>query len=40
VESHFSKEVEKAEEELELKGGFLKKLARKENKLKGFSGGG
>lgn len=40
AENHFSKEVEKAEEELELKEGFLKKLAREENKLKGFSGGG
>lgn len=39
AESHFSKEVEKAEEELELKEGFLKKLAREENKLKGFSWG-
>ncbi|KAG4423569.1 MAG: hypothetical protein CL912_19325 [Deltaproteobacteria bacterium] len=38
AESHFSKEVEKAKEELELKEGFLKKLAREENTLKGFSG--
>jgi hypothetical protein len=37
AESHFSKEVEKAEEELDLKEGFLKKLAKEENTLKGFS---
>ena len=30
--------MEKAEEELKLKEGFLKKLARKENTEKGFSG--
>ncbi|KAH7418745.1 hypothetical protein BKA64DRAFT_701248 [Cadophora sp. MPI-SDFR-AT-0126] len=39
AESQFSKEVEKAEEELELKECFLKKLAREENTLKAFSGG-
>jgi hypothetical protein len=38
AESHFSEEVEKAEEELKLKEGFLKKLARNENTEKGFSG--
>jgi hypothetical protein len=39
AESHFSKELENAKEELELKEGFLKKLAQEENELKGFSGG-
>jgi len=39
AENHFSKEVEKAKEELQLKEGFLKKLTQEENKLKGFSGG-
>lgn len=38
AESHFSKELENAKEELELKEGFLRKLAREENELKGFSG--
>ena len=38
ADNSFSEEVEKAEEELKLKEGFLKKLARKENTKKGFSG--
>ncbi len=38
AESYFSEEVEKAEEELKLKEGFLKKIARNENTEKGFSG--
>jgi len=38
AESHFSEEVEGAEEELKLKEGFLRELARNENTLKGFSG--
>jgi hypothetical protein len=38
AENYFSEEAEKAEEELKLKEGFLKKLARNENTGKGFSG--
>ena len=38
AKSHFSEGVEKAEEELKLTEGFLKKSARNENAEKGFSG--